>query len=236
MYTSEAALALVEDAMASGHFRGFLNLNSQAIVSLPALRDVTGGSADQICIEYDFMGIKRQQHLDLCVELTVKPGAQSVKLQVEESLYDTKADSAASTFVFNGQTYYLKELTQLVVLAQQLISAITSCADSRASLRKALLMIRHVSETTFLWGDCVVCGFEELAALVSAKLTYQVCAAAVANTHFNGLQRSTNENECRHRNHAWHSMYITLNNTHVQPAFASLTNVRLPLSKHSGKV
>ncbi|KAL0025038.1 hypothetical protein WJX79_001325 [Trebouxia sp. C0005] len=52
MYTSEAALALVEDAMASGHFRGFLNLNSQAIVSLPALRDVTGGSADQICIEH----------------------------------------------------------------------------------------------------------------------------------------------------------------------------------------
>ena len=39
MYASEAALA-VEHAMASGHIRGFMRLNSQTVLSLPALRDV----------------------------------------------------------------------------------------------------------------------------------------------------------------------------------------------------
>ncbi|DBA95868.1 hypothetical protein WJX77_005101 [Trebouxia sp. C0004] len=94
MYTSEAALAVVEDATASGHIRGFLRLDRQAVVRLPALRDVAGGSATQNYIEYDIT-----RHL--YVELKVKPGMQFGKLQVQ--LY--KADFAASTFGFNGQAY-----------------------------------------------------------------------------------------------------------------------------------
>ena len=135
---------------------------------------------------------KRQEHIS--VELKVQAGTQYVQLQFQQKLYE--ADAAASIFAFNGQAYYLEELASVISLAQRLMSAVPSCADS-ASLRRALLMIRHIEDNTFLWGDCLVCSFEEPAVLVSDRLTYKVCSAAVANTHFNGLHFVTAQNESR---------------------------------------
>lgn len=72
MYTSEEAVALGVDAVGSGHMRSFMTLDSQAVVSLPALQDVSGGSATRKYLEYDFMRMKRRQHLR--VELEVQAG------------------------------------------------------------------------------------------------------------------------------------------------------------------
>ncbi len=200
MHTSTAALALVQDAVVSGGDpRAFLMMDSelQTVVSLPALRDVTGASAAQTFLEYDSIPPKRQQHL--CVELHVAHDTQHVQLQLHQDLVEP--DLAASTLAFNGQVYYLQDLASLIILARRLMGAVPSCADSKASLRKALHMIRHLSDNTFLWGDCLVCSFEELAALATDKLTYKVCAAAFANIHFNGLHCVTAANECRHCKH-----------------------------------
>ena len=190
MHTSEVVAALGEDAMASDRIRGFLSLDSQTVVSWPALRGVTGSSAIENFIEYDLMRKKRQEHIS--VELKVQAGTQYVQLQFQQKLYE--ADAAASIFAFNGQAYYLEELASVISLAQRLISAVPSCADS-ASLRRALLMIRRLEDDTFLWGDRLVCSFEELAVLVSARLTYKV--RSVANIHLNGLHFVTAQNECR---------------------------------------
>jgi len=133
------------------------------------LQQVTGAN-DPCCTWVESDHIQMQEGVRVHLQVSVD-SSQPVTVRC----YGQVIDPATTTLIFNGGSFKAKELAAKVSLGWRAMNQITSCNTSKSSLRKVLLMGRHVRNNVWMWCGIVLPSWTEFCTKVQEDLQEGVC-------------------------------------------------------------